>query len=232
MNISASVPHWPEGPFDVIAADPPWTHDAWTKRVDVLNTRAPARHYKTQSLDWICRLPVEFSAAKDCHLFLWITGPHLARGDHLKVLAAWGFAPSSIAFVWGKPNRASAQGSMFFRAPLTDRDFFMGLGKTTRQNAEFVVLGRRGKPKRHSAAIRQIIIEERREHSRKPEGFYEKVEAYVGPDARKLDLFPRERREGWEAWGNEIDKFSVLGALQGEAQEADATGRACRGVSP
>lgn len=201
----ASLPHWPDGPFDVIAADPPWTHKAWSDRG---LGRSPARHYRVQTLEWICGLPVEFSAAKNAHLFLWITGPHMARGDHLVVLNAWGFKPSSIAFVWGKPNRASAQGSMFVQAPLTDRDFFMGMGKTTRQNAEFVVLGRRGKPKRHSAAVRQLIIEERREHSRKPEDFYRKVDTYVGPDARKLDLFPRARREGWEAWGDQVDLFN------------------------
>lgn len=208
MQAAGLLPHWPEGPFDVIAADPPWTHDAWSKRDLPVNTRAPGRHYQTQHLDWICSLPVEFSAAKNSHLFLWIPAPHLARGDHLIVLKAWGFLPSSIAFVWLKPNRNTQQGR-FFAPPLTDREFFMGLGKTTRQNAEFVVLGRRGKPKRHSASIRQPIIEERREHSRKPEEFYRKVEAYAGPDARRLDLFPRERRPGWTPWGNEIDKFEV-----------------------
>ena len=202
---SHELPNWPDGPFDVIAADPPWTHKAWS---ELGASRGPIRHYKVQPLEWICGLPVEFSCARDCHLFLWITGPHLARGDHLTVLNAWGFRPSSLAFVWGKPNRATRQGEFFARGPLTDRDFFMGLGKTTRQNAEFVVLGRRGKPKRHSAAIRQIIVEERREHSRKPEEFYRKVEAYTGPDARRLELFPRTPRPGWEAWGDEVQKFA------------------------
>lgn len=198
---------WPEGPFDVIAADPPWTHDQWSNRRDVNNTRAPWRHYHVQPTEWICSLPVEFLAAKHCHLMLWITGPHLVRGDHLKVFDAWGFKPSSMGFVWVKPNRATQQGR--FLAPLSERDFFMGLGKTTRQNAEFVVFGRRGKPKRHSAAIRHIIVEERREHSRKPEEFYAKAEAYGGPDARRLDLFPRTRRDGWTAWGDQVDHFPL-----------------------
>ncbi len=202
-----ALANWPEGPFDVIAADPPWTYDAWGKLRDPKNTRAPERYYKTQPLDWVCSLPVEFSAAKDCHLFLWITGPLIAQGAHLKVLDAWGFKPSSIGFVWAKPNRRNGQGR-FFAPPMSSRDFFMGLGKTTRQNAEFVVLGRRGKPKRHSGGVRQIIIEERREHSRKPESFYSAVDTYVGPDARKLDLFPRQRREGWTAWGDQVDLFN------------------------
>lgn len=198
-------PNWPDGPFDVIVADPPWRHVAWS---DKGQGRAPVRHYKVQPLDWICSLPVEWCAAKNCLLMLWITGPHLARGDHLPVMKAWGFKPSSMGFVWLKPNRGTAQGR-FFAPPLTEKDFFMGLGKTTRQNAEFVVFGRRGKPKRFSAAVRQPIIEERREHSRKPEDFYAKVDAYVGPDARKLELFGRTKRDGWVHWGDEIEKFGA-----------------------
>ena len=81
-------PNWPDGPFDVIVADPPWRHVAWSEKGQ---NRAPVRHYKVQPLDWICSLPVEWCAAKNCMLMLWITGPHLARGDHLPVMKAWGF---------------------------------------------------------------------------------------------------------------------------------------------
>lgn len=197
-------PTFPSGPFDVIVADPPWTHAAWSGRG---LGRSPIRHYKVQPLDWICSLPVEFAAARHAHLMLWITGPHLAAGHHISVLSAWGFKPSSIGFTWAKPLAQTGQGR-FFAPPLSARDFFMGLGKTTRQNPEFVVLGRRGQPKRMSAAVRALLIEPRREHSRKPESFYEAVETYVGPDVRKLELFPRQRRPGWECWGDQVDHFN------------------------
>jgi len=194
----------PEGPFDLIVADPPWSHKAWSDRG---LGRAPARHYKVQPLEWICSLPVAEASARDAHLMLWITGPHLAQGCHLAVLDAWGFKASSIGFVWAKPLPKMMQ-SRLFAEPLTAEDFFMSLGHTTRQNAEFVILGRKGKPKRHSRSVRQLLIEPRREHSRKPEDFYAAAEAYAGAAARKLELFPRTRRPGWECWGDQIDHFA------------------------
>ena len=79
------------------------------------------------------------------------------------------------------------------------------MGHTTRQNAEYVVLGRRGKPRRLRKDVHQLIIQPRREHSRKPDELYARVERYcTGP---YLELFARQRRPGWDCWGNEIDKF-------------------------
>lgn len=195
----------PEGLFDLIVADPPWTHDSWSKRG---RQRAPSAHYKVQPLDWICDFPVPALAAKHTHLMLWITGPHMVRGDHIRVMDAWGFKPSSMGFVWLKQLQGTAQGR-FFAPPITHRDFFMGLGHTTRQNAEFVVFGRKGRPRRNSRSVHQLIVEPRREHSRKPEQFYERAEAYVGPHARKLELFSRTERPGWVVWGDEVEKFNL-----------------------
>ncbi|MDA4845919.1 MT-A70 family methyltransferase [Hoeflea poritis] len=194
----------PKGPFDLIAADCAWMFKAWSAKG---LGRSPERHYKTLTLDQICALPVKDIAARDCHLMLWITGPLLVQGAHLPVLKAWGFKPSSMAFVWLKVNKKSLQGRFF--QPIGPFDFFMGPGHTTRQNAEYVVLGRRGSPRRHSKAVRQQIIEPRREHSRKPDEFYERCEEYAGPDARLCDLFSRTRRPGWSVWGNELEKFKT-----------------------
>jgi N6-adenosine-specific RNA methylase IME4 len=85
--------------------------------------------------------------------------------------------------------------------------FFMSTGKTTRQNAEYVVLGRRGNPTRHSTTVHQILTDPRREHSRKPDSFFASVERYVSPASRKLEMFARQERPGWTVWGNETDKF-------------------------
>lgn len=200
-----NLPPLPEGTFDLVAIDPPWTHDAWSKRG---LGRSPIRHYKVQPLEWICDLPVPQLLSANSHVMLWITGPHIARGDHVKVFAAWGVKPSSMGFIWLKQLQATMQGR-FFAGPMTVRDFFMGLGHTTRQNAEFVLFARRGKPRRHSKGVHQFIIEPKREHSRKPEAFYPAAERYVGPDVRKLEMFARTRRPGWEAWGDELDKFDM-----------------------
>ncbi|MBJ6722415.1 adenine methyltransferase [Bacillus sp. PR5] len=207
----------PEGPFDLIAADPNWRFTAFS---DKGLGRAPERHYKTATLDEICSLPVRDVAATNCHLMLWITGPALVAGYHGIVLRAWGFEPSAIGFVWVKnlkhnelklaPSdyRIRKDGILVLKKHISASDFKMGLGHTTRQNAEFVVLGRRGRPRRYSKAVHQLIVDPLREHSRKPDAFFQAAEKYAAPDARRLELFARQPRAGWTSWGDEINKFA------------------------
>jgi N6-adenosine-specific RNA methylase IME4 len=144
-------------------------------------------------------LPVERIAARDAFLFFWSTGPVIATGAHVPIMRAWGFKPTAIAFVWVKTNP---------RAPalfLTVRDFCFGPGLTTRKNCEFVILGSRGQPKRQARDVAELVIAPRREHSRKPEEVYARIERYcVGP---RLELFARESRPGWTGWGNERTRF-------------------------
>lgn len=184
----------PSGPFQTIAADPPWAFKAFSdKGLD----RSAERHYDTMKLPAIKALPVGDVAAKDCHLFLWTTGPHMPQA--LEVMKAWGFKYSGIGFVWIKLNKGAPA---FW---LNERDFFTGMGYTTRKNAEICLLGRRGSPKRLRKDIHELIIAPRREHSRKPDAFHERVEQYApGPF---LEMFAREQRPNWTAWGNETFKF-------------------------
>jgi N6-adenosine-specific RNA methylase IME4 len=87
-----------------------------------------------------------------------------------------------------------------------DLDASVGMGYWTRANSEACLLATRGKPKRLNADVRQGIIAPRREHSRKPDGIHARIERLVaGP---YCELFARERRPGWDAWGNEVDKFT------------------------
>lgn len=196
----------PEGPFDFIEADPNWRYKGWGSHKDTKNTRSPDRHYKTATIEQIMALPVADIAAKHSHLALWITGNLVVQGEHVRIMRAWGFKPSSVGWVWVKVNRSAWQGRFF--SGLDDmKDIFMGLGKTTRQNAEFVMLGRRGSPKRFDTGNRQVILAPRRQHSRKPDEFYDRARAYAGPDARMVSLFSRQPREGWTVWGDEADKF-------------------------
>lgn len=156
------------------------------------------------SLDEIKALPVATIAARDCHLFFWATGPHLPQA--LDVMVAWGFRYSGIAFTWIKLRR-NADLSELIPLGFLEARLHLGLGYTTRKNTEICLLGRRGSPKRNAKNIREVIISPVREHSRKPEEFYARVERYSGPGPR-LDLFAREQRPGWTAYGDEVSKFS------------------------
>lgn len=191
------------GPFDhlrsdyrVIAADPPWHFKSNSAAKPGRNAFG---HYSCMSLNDIAALPVAQHAADDAVLFLWITGPFMAIGAHLPLMKAWGFKPSGMGFVWVKLNPRAA--SLFI---LKD-DLAMGGGFTTRKNAEFRLIGKRGRSVRRNAGVHEVIIDPRREHSRKPDEFFDRAQAYSeGP---YLELFGRQSRPGWDVWGNESTKF-------------------------
>lgn len=193
------LPPAPEGKFGLISIDLPWhfRSRAPTQNGDIL--RSPQRHYPTMDIEHCEKVPVRDFAEKDCFVMLWITGPLLAEGVHNRLFRAWGVRPSSMLFVWIKLwNNFDAQ--RLARSPLLENDLAMGTGFTTAQNAEFVVLGRIGSPKRAQAGIRQVIISNRREHSRKPEEFFRRAELYAG-DVARLDMFAGRERPGWTPYG-------------------------------
>ena len=102
----------------------------------------------------ICALPVSSLAAPDCALFMWVTFPTLP--DAFKVIKSWGFTYKTVAFVWVKRNKKTPS-------------LFWGLGHWTRANAEMCLLATKGKPKRISAKVHQIIDTPIEAHSKKPD---------------------------------------------------------------
>lgn len=189
---------FPAGKYGAILADPPWSFQAWSG--SHLPSRAADAHYRTMDMDAIAALPVADLAADDCALFCWVCWPTLP--DALRVIEAWGFTYKTCGFNWIKGNSL----------PLFPDDFRarMGLGYWTRANSEVCLLATRGKPKRLDAGVRQVIQAPLREHSRKPDETHARIERLVaGP---YIELFARETRPGWDAWGNETGKFGEVAA--------------------
>ena len=171
--------------FGIILADPPWEYRVWSKKG---MGRSAENHYPTMTLNGICTLPVADIAAKDCVLFMWATFPNLP--DAFKVIKAWGFAYKTVAFTFVKRNKKSP-------------DYFVGLGHWTRSNAEICLLATKGKPRRVSKSVRQIIDAPIGRHSEKPAETRERIVELMG-DLPRVELFAREKVEGWLSWGNEI----------------------------
>lgn len=149
------------------------------------------------SYEEIASLPVKDLAAKDCALCLWTTGPNLLDHNGVPmILDRWGFKYKTILFTWIKVD--------YMGKPA------MGLGYYTRSSTELMLLATRGKPlPRMSRSIRQVIMAPRREHSRKPDESYRRIEALFG-DVSRVELFARQRRVGWDiAFSNEPDKFPI-----------------------
>ena len=198
-------------PFEILKAnhygallvDPPWSWKSWGNYRGARAGLAPAgnrateNHYETIDAVDIHGLPVESLALRDCVLFLWATWPLLPEA--MAAISAWGFNYKTCAFSWTKAN--ATQVELFNEDIKAD----MLLGYWTRANTEPCLLATRGKPKRLSAAVRQAIIEPRRQHSRKPDCVHGRIERLVaGP---YLELFGRAPRKNWDVWGNESSKF-------------------------
>lgn len=184
---------WPRGKFRVIYSDPPWHFQSWSPEHQ--DRKAP---YSTMSREEIAALPVQSIADDDCVLFLWICWPQLEEA--IDLIKAWGFTYKTCAFSWIKADAAQME---LFR---DDVDVQVGLGYWTRANSEVCLLATRGSPKRLNADVRQAIVEPRREHSRKPDCVYDRIERLV--DGPYIELFARNRRKNWASWGNQVELFN------------------------
>ena len=169
----AVVPEFPTGTYPVIYADPPWRVGS------AWASRAVDNHYPTLDLEEIKAL--DMPAAEDAALFLWSLAS--MQPEALEVIDAWGFTYRT-QFVWAKPQ--------------------IGMGSYVRTQHEPLLIATRGKMPTPAPACRpaSLISAPRREHSQKPGVVYELIERMY-PDTARLELFARNRRAGWDAWGNE-----------------------------
>jgi len=166
----------PSGTFDVIVIDPPWQYGT---KYDP-NGRRAANPYPEMSLEEIAK--INLPASNDCILWLWTT--HKFMRHSFDLLDQWGFRDVAIV-TWVK-----------------DR---MGLGSWLRSQSEFCIMAVKGSPKVNLTNQTTIINGALREHSRKPDEFYQFVDSLcIG---YKLDYFSREKRDGWVVFGNDTEKF-------------------------
>ncbi|MFN4172766.1 MAG: MT-A70 family methyltransferase [Pseudorhodobacter sp.] len=178
----------PFGGFDLIMADPPWHYQMYSEKGE---DRSPQAHYQTMSLDGIKALPVEALAAPDCLLWLWAVGPMLPQA--LEVIAAWGFEFKTQGW-WTKTTKHGKQA--------------FGTGYILRNAGEPFLIATRGAPKT-TRVVRSTLIAPVREHSRKPEAAFGEARRLM-PCAQRIELFSRQRRDGWTVWGNETECFGGI----------------------
>jgi N6-adenosine-specific RNA methylase IME4 len=173
----------PDKKYHAIVIDPPWAYNEKggfsSDDYDATSNRGSV-DYPTMTVQQISK--IELPAANDCVLFLWTT--HAFLRDSFTLLDTWGFEYKAT-LVWDKVK--------------------MGLGRTIRMQVEFCLLAVKGQPIIQGSSERDIITESRREHSRKPEAFYQLVERMcIG---NKLDFFSRQARVNWEHYGAETNQF-------------------------
>lgn len=176
--------------YDVILADPPWKFEYWVPGQGKKNgSRAAEAHYPVMTTPEICDLPIANMVSENSVLFMWGVWPRLR--DIFDVYEAWGYEYKTIGFVWVKAKKSGF-------------GFFTGMGYYSRSNTEPCFIGVRGSMPVSIHDVLQIIHTPVREHSRKPDEQYGKIERLY-PNMRYLELFARKKRPGWDAWGNEVE---------------------------
>jgi N6-adenosine-specific RNA methylase IME4 len=189
LVLPPAVAPLPEGPFGFVMSDPPWRFATYSAKGK--EQKSAEAHYATMTLADIKAIPVAAACEKDCWLWLWATRPMVREA--FDVMSAWGFTYSTMGF-WRKRTK---HGKPAF-----------GTGYVLRDDAEPFIIAKRGKPKVYSRSVRSTVEGVVREHSRKPEEAYAAADLLAGPVA-KLDMFARQGRPTWTAWGNEAAKFDA-----------------------
>ena len=213
MNSAESIfAPLPPGPFSTIVADPPWNYSqkfsgGGTSGYSPVHhsrggSRGAANHYSTLKLEQLEQLPVESVAAEQAHLYLWTTSAFVVEAHILAEY--WGFSPK-VLIPWIKMKRdGECQISKAGGDPYAG--VRMGMGVYIRHCAEFMLFAVRGKaPTLRNDAL-GVVFAPRGEHSEKPRRAYEFIES-LSPGPR-LELFARSPRDGYEVWGDQIDRRS------------------------
>lgn len=175
-----------ENKYQIIYADPPWRNPkSGTK------ARNNEKHYPSMSTRDICELPVNQISADTSILFLWVCFPCLL--DSFEVINSWGYEYYGLGFDWCKLNKEGKPK--------------IGCGYYTRQNNELCLVGvkksmeNRIKPLKRNVGC--SILEQPREHSRKPDAIRDYIIKICG-DLPRIELFARQNVVGWDCWGNEV----------------------------
>jgi N6-adenosine-specific RNA methylase IME4 len=187
--------------YDLVVVDPPWPFKTWSQAGE---GKSASKHYRVMTLADIMALPVRELLKPNAVVFLWATGAMLAQA--VAVMEAWNIA-FKTELAWRKITRSGKAR--------------MGCGFWARTMHEPVLLGTFGKPSKFT--MPSCFDGIAREHSRKPDEFYQMITART-PGLRRADVFAREQRDGWDCWGDEVGKFSSIPARTIPMLRADQLG--------
>jgi N6-adenosine-specific RNA methylase IME4 len=172
--------------FGTILIDPPWRFANRTGKVGPEHKRL--HRYQTLSFEEIVALPVEKFALPKSHLYLWC--PNALLLEALTIMKAWGFTYKTN-IVWYKIRKDGGPDGR-------------GVGFYFRNVTELLLFGVKGNLRTLSPGRTQVnlVMSQKREHSRKPEAVYGLIERCSPPPY--VELFARQRVEGWTQWGDEL----------------------------
>jgi N6-adenosine-specific RNA methylase IME4 len=167
--------------YQIIYADPPWD----VKRGPDWNSNGPSKPlpYPTMTIEAIKALPIKDLSDTNCHLYLWTINKYIK--ESYEVVKEWGFDVSCM-LTWVKPKHG------------------IGIGGTFVQTTEHLLFCRRGTLKAKKRIDTTWFEHKRLKHSEKPPMFRKMIEEVSG-DLPRIELFARQKTEGWDVWGNEVE---------------------------
>ena len=181
---------FPDKKYNIIYADPPYHFP--NKKYQGGNRdfgNIVSDRYETLSDKQLCTLPVENITKPDCILFLWVTDSHLERS--FSIINAWGFRFATIGFTWVKKYKSGS--------------YCYNFGHYTLKSTEICLIGMKGKLKniKNGNNVKGLVFAERTEHSKELDCIRNKIIELCG-DKPRIELFARQKIDGWDAWGNEV----------------------------
>jgi len=169
----------PNKKYNIIYADPPWKY----KRD---GNHSAASVYDVMDLQDIKNLDVNSITDTEAHLYLWVTNPFIQEG--LDVCKSWGFEYKTI-LTWVKTYK--------------DGTPIMGMGYYFRGCTEHIIFAIKGKKKCKNKNTKNLFFDNQTKHSQKPAIIRDLIVNCSG-DLPRIELFAREKTEGWDVWGNEV----------------------------
>ncbi len=194
----------PVGSFSTILADPPWKFDNSTGKMAPEHKRL--YRYQTMTNEDIIKFPIKDLIAPKAHLYLWVPNALISLG--LEVMKTWGFTYKTN-LIWYKVRKDGGP----------DR---RGVGFYFRNVTEVVLFGVRGSMRtlQPGRTMPNIIVSQKREHSRKPDELYSIIED-CSPSPY-LELFNRVPREGWTCWGDQTGDYEPKESIYSRSNKVPA----------
>lgn len=188
--------------YQIILADPPWKYNSRANHKTRFRGGA-CGHYNLMTMEDIKNLPIPELADNNSVLFMWCTFPYL--DEQIKLFKHWGFRYRTLGFSWIKTNSKN------------NKPFF-GVGYYAKSNCEVCLMGMKGQLKPVSNKVSSVVISPRRLHSQKPDEVRENIIKLFG-DLPRIELFAREKIEGWDVWGNEVESDISLERVRREGEQ-------------
>lgn len=170
--------------YSILYADPCWNYDGREQHNKVTGNKSVKDHYNTMTLTELKQLRVQDITDTNALLFLWTSSPHLPQA--IELMTHWGFEYKTIAFVWDKQR--------------------LNPGYYTMSQCEICLVGKKGNipSPRGARNIHQFLSQQRTRHSEKPAEIRDRI-TQMFPTQKKVELFARQKVEGWDCWGNEVE---------------------------